>query len=80
MKFFISKYVDLIRMPQSHNRLDPTGKNMTVRELVNKYIATKRGVKNTTRAGYKTVQKFLDKEPFGGKKYLRLKLRMRNCF
>jgi len=37
------------------NRLDPTGKNMTVRELVDKYIATKRGVKNTTRAGYKTV-------------------------
>ena len=46
------------------NRLDPTGKNMTVRELVNKYVATKRGVKNTTRAGYRTVQKFLEKEPF----------------
>lgn len=55
------------------NRLDPTGKNMTVRELVNKYIATKRGVKNTTRAGYKTVQKFLDKEPFGGKKISSIK-------
>lgn len=50
------------------NRLDPTGKNMTVRELVNKYVATKRGVKNTTRAGYRTVQNFLEKEPFGGKK------------
>lgn len=50
------------------NRLDPTGKNMTVRELVNKYVATKRGVKNTTRAGYRTVQKFLENEPFGGKK------------
>ncbi len=41
---------------------------MTVRELVNKYIATKRGVKQTTKAGYRTVQNFLEKEPFGGKK------------
>lgn len=55
------------------NRLDPTGKNMTVRELVNKYVATKRGVKNTTRAGYKTVQNFLEKEPFGGKKISSIK-------
>ena len=55
------------------NRLDPTGKNMTVRELVNKYVTTKRGVKNTTRAGYKTVQKFLEKEPFGGKKISSIK-------
>lgn len=46
------------------NRFDPTGKNMTVRELVNKYVATKRGVKSTTRTGYKTVQNFLEKEPF----------------
>lgn len=55
------------------NRFDPTGKNMTVRELVNKYVATKRGVKNTTRAGYKTVQNFLEKEPFGGKKISSIK-------
>lgn len=55
------------------NRLDPTGKNMTVRELVNKYVATKRGVKNTTRAGYKTAQNFLEKEPFGGKKISSIK-------
>lgn len=50
------------------NSLDLTGKNITVRELVNKYVATKREVKNTTRAGYKTVQNFLEKERFGGKK------------
>lgn len=56
------------------NRLDPTGKNMTVRELVDKYVATKRGVKNTTRAGYKTVQRFLEKEPFGGKKISSIKI------
>ena len=55
------------------NRFDPTGKNMTVRELVNKYVATKRGVKPSTRMGYKTVQNFLDKEPFGGKKIYSIK-------
>lgn len=47
---------------------DPLGKNMTVRELVNRYLATKTGVKRSTRSGYKTVVNFLAKEPFGGKK------------
>lgn len=55
------------------NRFDPTGKNMTVRELVNKYVATKRGVKQSTRTGYKTVQNFLEREPFGGKKISSIK-------
>ena len=50
------------------NRLDPTGRSMTVRELVNRYVTTKIGVKPTTKAGYKTVQKFLDKNEFGGRK------------
>lgn len=47
---------------------DPLGKNMTVRELVNRYLATKTGVKRSTRSGYKTVVNFLAKDPFGGKK------------
>ncbi len=55
------------------NRFDPSGKNMTVKELVNKYVATKRGVKPTTRTGYKTVQNFLEKEPFGAKKISSIK-------
>lgn len=55
------------------NRLDPTGKNMTVRELVDRYIATKTGVKKTTKAGYRTVQSFLAKESFGGKKISAIK-------
>lgn len=50
------------------NRFDPTGKNMTIRELVDRYIATKTGVKKTTKAGYNTVKNFLAKEPFGGRK------------
>lgn len=48
--------------------MDPTGRSMTVNELVNRYITTKVGVKPTTKAGYKTVQKFLDKHEFGGRK------------
>lgn len=48
--------------------MDPTGRSMKVRELVNRYITTKIGVKPTTKAGYKTVQKFLDKNDFGGRK------------
>ena len=48
--------------------MDPTGRSMTVRELVNRYIKTKIGVKPTTKAGYKTVQKFLDNNDFGGRK------------
>ena len=55
------------------NRLDLTGKNMTVRELVDRYIATKTGVKKTTKAGYRTVQSFLAKESFGGKKISAIK-------
>ncbi len=55
------------------NRLDPTGKNMTIRELVDRYIATKTGVKRTTKAGYKTVKNFLAKETFGGRKISTIK-------
>ncbi len=50
------------------NRLDPTGKRITVRELVDRYLATKTGVKKTTKAGYGTVKNFLADHPFGGKK------------
>lgn len=48
--------------------MDPTGRSMTVSELVNRYVTTKVGVKPTTKAGYGTVQKFLDKNEFGGRK------------
>ena len=41
---------------------------MTVRMLVNRYLFTKIGVKPTTKAGYRTVQNFLEKEAFGGRK------------
>ncbi len=44
------------------------GGNYTVLELVNRYIQTKTGVRNSTRAGYQTVIRFLEKNPFGEKR------------
>lgn len=41
---------------------------MTVCELVDRYLKTKTGVRQSTRAGYVTVQRILAKEPFGQKK------------
>ena len=42
--------------------IDVQGSEMTVLELVKRYIATKTGVKPTTEAGYKTVVHILEKE------------------
>ena len=44
--------------------IDIQGSNMTVLELVKRYVATKTGVKPTTEAGYKTVVNILEKEAF----------------
>ena len=44
--------------------IDIQGSEMTVLELVKRYIATKTGVKATTEAGYKTVLNILEKEAF----------------
>lgn len=44
------------------------GGNVTVKELVDRYISTKTGVKHNTKAGYKTVVNVLKKEEFGGRK------------
>ena len=49
----------------------PTG--ITVRELVERYIATKTGVTHNTKAGYKTVQNILDKEDFGHRQIDKIK-------
>ena len=37
------------------SQLDPVGKNITVVELVERYVRTKTGVRDSTRAGYRTV-------------------------
>ena len=41
--------------------------NMTVCELVDRYLRTKTGVRQSTRQGYVTVQRILDKQAFGKK-------------
>lgn len=47
------------------DHINTIGGNMTVLELVEKYIATRNSVRYTTLAGYNTVVRFLKKEPFG---------------
>ena len=56
------------------SQLDPTCKNMTVKECVERYLATKTGVKPQTRAGYKTTQNQLAKEDFYEKKIRDIKV------
>lgn len=50
------------------------GGNVTVFELATKYTAQKRGVRHTTRAGYKTVLNILEKDSFGTKRIDKVKL------
>ena len=45
--------------------LVPNGGNMTVLELVERYVQTRTGVRETTKAGYQTVINFLRKDRFG---------------
>lgn len=48
--------------------------NMTVLELVQKYVLQKTGVRHNTEAGYKTVINMLNKDKFGQKKIGSVKL------
>ncbi len=50
------------------NRLDPTGKNVTVMELVKRYIATRRNVRASTKTGYQFVVNLLGKYKIAEKK------------
>lgn len=43
----------------------PAGGNITVTELVEKYVSLKTGVRPTTEAGYRTVVNLLKKESIG---------------
>ena len=56
------------------NRLDPMGKNITVNELVDRYLATRTGVKNNTLMNYKFVKNILKDEPFGSKKITQIRV------
>ena len=50
------------------SRLDPLGKNMAVKELVQRYLATRTGVKPSTKQGYQFVQNLMEKEEFNSRK------------
>ncbi len=54
-------------------RLEVFCEDLTVCELVEKYLMTKTGVKHGTRNGYKYVQNILAKEPFGQRKIATIK-------
>lgn len=56
------------------NQLVPNGGNMTVLDLVERYVSTKVGVRPTTEAGYRTVINYLKKDPFGRKRIDTIKL------
>ena len=55
------------------SRLDPVGKNITVNELVDRYLATKTGVKYNTQMNYNFVKNILKAHPFGDTKISRVK-------
>lgn len=50
------------------------GGDMTVLELVERYIETKIGVRESTRTGYKTVVNFLKQDPFSAARIDKVKL------
>ena len=50
------------------SQIDPTRKNMTVMQLVERYLETRTGVKPSTRTNYQFVKNILEKEDFSGKK------------
>ena len=52
---------------------NPADGLMTVNELVGGYLATKTGVRQSTRIGYVTVQRILKKESFGNMKIRNVK-------
>lgn len=56
------------------SRLDPFGKNITVEELVNRYLATKTGVKPNTMMNYNFVRNLMANEPLWHKKIKTIKV------
>lgn len=57
-----------------YDGLVPNGGDMTVLQLVEKYVLQKTGVRHNTEAGYKTVINILKKEEFGNRRIDRVKL------
>lgn len=55
------------------SQLDPTCRNMTVMELVERYLATKTGVKPSTKQNYGVIKNLLAKEEFSRKRIKEVK-------
>lgn len=55
------------------SQLDPTCRNMTVMELVERYISTKTGVKPSTKQNYGVIKNLLAKEEFSRKRIKEVK-------
>lgn len=55
------------------NRLGPLGKNITVNELVERYLRTKVGMRPNTLANCNFVRNILKKESFGSQKISKVK-------
>lgn len=49
------------------DHISDDGEKMTVLELVERYLETKTGVKQSTREGYKTTVNFMKKDPMGAR-------------
>ena len=62
------------------DQIVPNGGNITVLELVEKYISTKTGVRPTTIAGYTTVINLLKTDPFGKKRIDNVRLSDAKCW
>ena len=56
------------------SKLDPLGRNITVEELINRYLATKTGVKPNTQMNYNFVRNLMKNEPFSRKKISEVKV------
>ena len=54
-------------------QMDPTKKNITVKELVERYLATRTGVRPSTKANYGFVQNLMEQEDFYAKKISEVK-------
>ena len=63
-----------------NDQIVPHGGDMTVLQLVQKYVLQKTGVRHNTEAGYQTVINMLKKEPFGNRRIDRVKLSDAKCW
>ena len=55
-------------------QLDPDSRGLTVEELINRYLATKTGVKPSTQVNYNFVRNLMKREDFSGRKIREVKM------